>query len=139
MKKKYIATLVAIMLLSGCGTPAPAAPSTTDEPDMEAIIQRSVDEAVKEKLEQIEEEQKKKDEEIAKLKEQLEDLTAQSEAPPGGKLICPSREHLVPGPCIQPTSDSCVVVSAGARTAPAVSTCTQKDHAFFLWRGVRSE
>ncbi len=56
MKKKYIATLVAIMLLAGCGTPAPAAPSTTDEPDMEAIIQQSVDEAVKEKLEQIEEE-----------------------------------------------------------------------------------
>ena len=82
MKKKYIATLVAIMLLSGCGTPAPAAPSTTDEPDMEAIIQRSVDEAVQEKLKEYEEEQKKKDEEIAKLKEQLEDLTAQSEAPP---------------------------------------------------------
>ena len=82
MKKKDIATLVAIMLLSGCGTPAPAAPSTTDEPDMEAIIQRSVDEAVQEKLKEYEEEQKKKDEEIAKLKEQLEDLTAQSEAPP---------------------------------------------------------
>ena len=82
MKKKYIATLVAIMLLSGCGTPAPAAPSTTDEPDMEAIIQRSVDEAVQEKLKEYEEEQKKKDEEIAKLKEQLEDLTAQQEAPP---------------------------------------------------------
>ena len=70
MKKKYIATFVAIMLLAGCGTPAPAAPSTTDEPDMEAIIQQSVDEAVKEKLEQIKEEQKKKDEEIAKLAEQ---------------------------------------------------------------------
>lgn len=76
MKKKYIATLVAIMLLAGCGTPAPAAPSTTDEPDMEAIIQQSVDEAVQEKVKEYEEEQKKKDEEIAKLKEQLEDLTA---------------------------------------------------------------
>ena len=132
MKKKYIATLVAIMLLAGCGTPAPAAPSTTDEPDMEAIIQQSVDEAVKEKLEQIEEEQKKKDEEIAKLKEQLEDLTAQSEAPPGGKLICPSREHLVPGPGIQPTSGSCVVFSgrgppaARAGTAPAINTRTHQ-------------
>ena len=90
MKKKYIATLVAIMLLAGCGTPAPAAPSTTDEPDMEAIIQQSVDEAVKEKLEQIEEEQKKKDEEIAKLKEQLEDLTAQSEAPPEENSSAPA-------------------------------------------------
>ncbi len=132
MKQKTIAILLTVALLAGCNTPAPAAPSTTDEPDMEAIIQQSVDEAVKEKLEQIEEEQKKKDEEIAKLKEQLEDLTAQSEAPPGGKLICPSREHLVPGPCIQPTSDSCVVVSAGdtpatgARTAPAIGTCTHQ-------------
>lgn len=90
MKKKYIATLVAIMLLAGCGTPAPAAPSTTDEPDMEAIIQQSVDEAVKEKLEQIEEEQKKKDEEIAKLKEQLENLTAQSEAPPKENSSAPA-------------------------------------------------
>ncbi len=82
MKQKTIAILLTIALLAGCNTPAPAAPSATDESDMEAIIQRSVDEAVKEKLEQIEEEQKKKDEEIAKLKEQLEDLTAQSEAPP---------------------------------------------------------
>ena len=57
---------------------------------MEAIIQRSVDEAVKEKLEQIEEEQKKKDEEIAKLKEQLEDLTAQSEAPPEENSSAPA-------------------------------------------------
>lgn len=78
MKQKTIAILLTVALLAGCNTPAPAAPSATDEPDMEAIIQRSVDEAVKEKLEQIEEEQKKKDEEIAKLKEQLEDLTAQS-------------------------------------------------------------
>ena len=98
MKKKYIATLVAIMLLAGCGTPAPAAPSTTDEPDMEAIIQRSVDEAVKEKLEQIEEEQKKKDEEIAKLKEQLEDLTAQSEAPPRRKTHLPQPRTPRPRP-----------------------------------------
>ena len=75
MKRKVGMTLAA--LLAGCNTPAPAAPSATGEPNMEAIIQQSVDEAVKEKLEQIEEEQKKKDEEIAKLKEQLEDLTSQ--------------------------------------------------------------
>ena len=129
MKKKYIATLVVIMLLAGCGTPASAAPSTTDEPDMEAIIQQSVDEAVQEKVKEYEKEQKKKDEEIAKLKEQLEDLTAQSEAPPGGKLICPSREHLVPGPCIQPTSDSCVVVSAGDTPATGAGTSTSHHQA----------
>lgn len=90
MKQKTIAILLTIALLAGCNTPAPAAPSATDEPDMEAIIQRSVDEAVKEKLEQIEEEQKKKDEEIAKLKEQLEDLTAQSEAPPEENSSAPA-------------------------------------------------
>ena len=67
MKKKYIATLVAIMLLAGCGTPAPAAPSTTDEPDMEAIIQQSVDEAVQEKVKEYEKEQKKKDEVRSKI------------------------------------------------------------------------
>ena len=82
MKKKYIATLVAIMLLAGCGTQPPAAPSATNAPDMEAIIQQSVDEALQEKLKEYEEEQKKKDEEIERLKEQLEDLTAQQEAPP---------------------------------------------------------
>ncbi len=80
MKQKTIAILLTIALLAGCNTPAPAAPSAA-EPDMEAIIQQSVDEAVKEKLEQIEEEQRKKDEEIAKLKEQLEELTSQQEAP----------------------------------------------------------
>ena len=90
MKQKTIAILLTIALLAGCNTPAPAAPSATDEPDMEAIIQRSVDEAVKEKLEQIEEEQKKKDEEIAKLKEQLEDLTAQSEPPPKENSSAPA-------------------------------------------------
>ena len=59
MKQKTIAILLTVALLAGCNTPAPAAPSTTGEPDMETIIQQSVDEAVKEKLEQIEAEQKK--------------------------------------------------------------------------------
>ena len=110
MKKKYIATFVVIMLLAGCGTPAPAAPSTTDEPDMEAIIQQSVDEAVKEKLEQIKEEQKKKDEEIAKLKEQLEDLTAQQEAPPEENSSTPdegaSSQALASSQPVAPASSS---------------------------------
>ena len=90
MKQKTIAILLTIALLAGCNTPAPAAPSATDEPDMEAIIQRSVDAAVQEKMKEYEEEQKKKDEEIAKLKEQLEDLTAQSEAPPEENSSAPA-------------------------------------------------
>ena len=89
MKQKTIAILLTIALLAGCNTPAPAAPSAA-EPDMEAIIQQSVDEAVKEKLEQIEEEQRKKDEEIAKLKEQLEELTSQQEAPPEESSSAPA-------------------------------------------------
>ncbi len=89
MKQKTIAILLTIALLAGCNTPAPAAPSAA-EPDMEAIIQQSVDEAVKERLEQIEEEQRKKDEEIAKLKEQLEELTSQQEAPPEESSSAPA-------------------------------------------------
>ena len=89
MKQKTIAILLTIALLAGCNTPAPAAPSAA-EPDMEAIIQQSVDEAVKERLEQIEEEQRKKDEEIAKLKEQLEELTSQQEAPPEERSSAPA-------------------------------------------------
>lgn len=81
MKKRTIAILVALMLLAGCETQAPAAPSATDAPDMEAIIQQSVDEAVREKMAEYEEEQRKKDEEIARLKDQIEDLTGQSEVP----------------------------------------------------------
>ncbi len=97
MKKKITTILLTLALLAGCQSQAPAAPaapSATDAPDMEAIIQQSVDEAIKEKLEQIEEEQKKKDEEIAKLKEQLEDLTASSdtsqEVPPEESQTKPS-------------------------------------------------
>jgi len=129
VKKKYIATLVAIMLLAGCGTPAPAAPSTTDEPDMEAIIQQSVDEAVKEKLEQLEEEQKKKDEEIAKLKEQLEDLTAQSEAPPEENSSAPAESTSSQAPTSSqpaaPASSSQPEIPPQPEQEPAPATAKQ--------------
>ena len=81
MKKRTIAILVALMLLAGCETQAPAALSATDAPDMEEIIQHSVDEAVREKMAEYDEQQRKKDEEIAQLKDQIEDLTGQSEVP----------------------------------------------------------
>lgn len=82
MKKRKVAILLALMLLAGCGTQAPAPPPAADTPDMESIIQQSVDEAVQEKMKEYEEEQRKKDEEINRLKEQLEELTSQPEVPP---------------------------------------------------------
>ena len=129
MKQKTIAILLTIALLAGCNTPAPAAPSATDEPDMEAIIQRSVDEAVKEKLEQIEEEQKKKDEEIAKLKEQLEDLTAQSEAPPEENSSAPAENTSSQAPASSqpatPASSSQPEIPPQPEQEPAPATTKQ--------------
>ena len=129
MKQKTIAILLTIALLAGCNTPAPAAPSATDEPDMEAIIQRSVDEAVKEKLEQIEEEQKKKDEEIAKLEEQLEDLTAQSEAPPEENSSAPAENTSSQAPAssqpVAPASSSQPEIPPQPEQEPAPATAKQ--------------
>ena len=130
MKQKTIAILLTIALLAGCNTPAPAAPSATDEPDMEAIIQQSVDEAVKEKLEQIEEEQKKKDEEIAKLKEQLEDLTAQSEVPPEENSSAPAENTSSQAPASSqpatPASSSQPEIPPQPEPEPAPASTTKQ-------------
>ena len=117
MKQKTIAILLTIALLAGCNTPAPAAPSAA-EPDMEAIIQQSVDEAVKEKLEQIEEEQKKKDEEIAKLKEQLEELTSQQEAPPEESSSAPAENASSQTPASSQPAASASSSQAGVPPQP---------------------
>ena len=82
MKKKITTILLALALLTACGTQAPAASSTVEAPDIETIIRQSVDEAIQKKAKEYEEEQKKKDQEIAELRTQLENLAAQSEAPP---------------------------------------------------------
>ena len=76
MKKKITAILLTIALLAGCE----AAPATAQEtaPDIDAIVQQSVAEA----LAQYEETQKEKDAEIAGLKAQLEELTSQAEEAP---------------------------------------------------------
>ena len=89
MKKKITAILLTLALLAGCQSQTPAAPSTEDAPDMEAIIQQSVAEAVREKMQEYEEKQRKKDEEIARQKDQLEDLTDQSEVPPEESQVEP--------------------------------------------------
>ena len=84
MKKKTIAILVALMLLGGCSvqTPAPADVPPAESQDLDAIIQQSVDEALREKMAEYEKEQQKKDQEIADLKKQLEELTVPPEVPP---------------------------------------------------------
>lgn len=82
MKKQITVILLALALLAGCQKQVPAVPPAEDAPDMEAIIQQSVDEAVREKMREYEEEQRKKDEEITQLKSQLEELTSQQEVPP---------------------------------------------------------
>ena len=73
MKKKITMILLTIALLAGCE----AAPATAQEntPDIDAIVQQSVAEAIA----QYEETQKEKDTEIATLKAQLEELTSQAE------------------------------------------------------------
>lgn len=82
MKKKITAILLTITLLAGCSPQAPVTPSAEPTPDIETIIRQSVDEAIREKAKEYEEEQKKKDQEIADLKKQVEELNAPPEALP---------------------------------------------------------
>ena len=101
MKKKITTILLVLALLTACGTQAPAAPPTVEVPDIETIIRQSVDEAVQEKTKEYEEEQKKKDQEIAELKAQIENLAAQSETPPEG----PVEESSAPSAEATPTTN----------------------------------
>lgn len=76
MKKFAVFLVTAALLLAGCAVQNPAPVDTPlKPPDIDAIVQQSVDEAIA----QYEEEQRAKDEEIEKLKEQLEALTSQAE------------------------------------------------------------
>lgn len=80
MKKFAVFVMTAALLLAGCATQAPVPVETppAESQDIDAIIQRSVDEA----MAQYEEEQRAKDAEIEALKDQLEALTAQKEEAP---------------------------------------------------------
>ena len=77
MKKFAVFVVTASLLLAGCTTqvPVPVETPPVDIPDIDTIIQQSVDKA----MAQYEEEQRVKDAEIEELKAQLEALTAQKE------------------------------------------------------------
>ena len=78
MKKFAVFMVTVALLLAGCAAQAPVPVETppAESPDIEAIVQQSVDEAIA----QYEEEQKAKDAEIEALKDQLEVLTTQADA-----------------------------------------------------------
>lgn len=77
MKKFAVFVVTAALLLAGCTTqvPVPVETPPAEIPDIDTIIQQSVDKA----MAQYEEEQRVKDAEIEELKAQLEALTAQAE------------------------------------------------------------
>ena len=77
MKKFVVFVVTASLLLAGCTTqvPVPVETPPVEIPDIDTIIQQSVDKA----MAQYEEEQRVKDAEIEELKAQLEALTAQKE------------------------------------------------------------
>ncbi len=77
MKKFAVFVVTAALLLAGCTTqvPVPVETPPAEIPDIDTIIQQSVDKA----MAQYEEEQRAKDAEIEELKAQLEALTSQKE------------------------------------------------------------
>lgn len=77
MKKFAVFMVTAALLLAGCAaqSPAPVETPPAESPDIDALVQQSVDEA----MARYEEEQRAKDEEIEKLKDQLEALASQAE------------------------------------------------------------
>ncbi len=77
MKKFAVFVVTASLLLAGCTTqvPVPVETPPVEIPDIDTIIQQSVDKA----MAQYEEEQRAKDAEIEELRAQLEALTSQKE------------------------------------------------------------
>ena len=116
MKKKIAAVLLTLALLAGCQSQVSASSSAADTPDMESIIRQSVDEAVREKMQGYEEEQRKKDEEIARLKDRLEDLTSQPEVPPE------EDEEGPPAPENQPEITSSQTDAPALKSQPEVAS-----------------
>ena len=114
MKKKITAILLTLALLAGCQNQTPAAPSTEDTSDMEAIIRQSVAEAVREKMQGYEEEQRKKDAEITRLKGQLDELTASS----GTSQEVPPEESQAEPPAPESQPEATVLAQAEVPSQP---------------------
>lgn len=144
MKKKTIAILVALMLLGGCSaqTPTPADVPPAESQDVEAIIQQSVDEALREKMAEYEEEQRKKDQEIAELKKQLEELATPPEVPPAS-----AEEETPVSPTSQPEetpSQPEIPPQPEPEPAPAPASTSSYDpydlknlYAGFVWKNAQ--
>ena len=150
MKKRTIAILVALMLLGGCSvqTPAPADVPPAESQDLDAIIQQSVDEALREKMAEYEKEQQKKDQEIADLKKQLEELTVPPEVPPEETPASPASQPEEPpaAPVTQPAETSSqpeIPPQPEPEPAPSPSSASSYDpydlknmYPGFVWDGV---
>ena len=82
--------LFTIVLLAGCEATTATAQENT--PDIDAIVQQSVAEAIA----QYEEKQKEKDAKIAELKVQMGELTSQAEESSDPSEIAPAEEPSAP-------------------------------------------
>ena len=69
MKKFAVFVVTAVLLLTGCGAQAAVPP--VESPDIDALIQQSVDEAIQKTVDQYEAERQAREEEIAALKTQI--------------------------------------------------------------------
>ncbi len=115
MKKFAVFVVIAALLLAGCTTqvPVPVETLPAEIPDIDTIIQQSVDEA----MAPYEEEQRAKDAEIEELKAQLEALTSQKEEA--------SAEHVPEDAAPQPESAPAEEAVPENEPAPLAETSTE--------------
>lgn len=129
MKKKITVILLTIALLAGCEA-APATAPVTTAPDIDAIVQQSVAEAIA----QYEEIQKETDAEIVELKTQLEELTSQAkEAPDAAEATETAPAEESPAPSRPEESES---QPEPEESAPSQSSATSSHYDGFNLRNM---
>ena len=118
MKKFAVFVVTAVLLLTGCGAQATVPP--VESPDIDALIQQSVDEAIQKTVDQYEAERQAREEEIAALKTQIEELSSQlpEEAEP-------SEETSPPPASFAPEETAPSVTPEEAFPPPASSTAPE--------------